>query len=289
MNLHHTLFREAARLDSNGQLAPLDTTGLGQQEKEAWDRAVGYYRRAFAGKRLLFDEGLIHVNELLATAPDDGGTALPSGLERDQGEQLASVADLYRRHWWPQHDGANRAWVATMQPRIASTGAAIASELERLLKAPWPTAPQRIEVAYYVAEVGGAYTTGQPGLTTLASGRVPDDWSGYEVLFHETAHTMTTPLTSAIDHECRAQQKNCAHLWQAKLWHAVQFYTVGEVVRKELARAGVPNYVPYAEKLGLYRRGGWDAFKPALERAWQPYLDGATTMEKAVSELVRLL
>ena len=152
MNLHHTLFREAARLDSKAQLAPLDTTGLIKQEKLAWDRAVAYYRHAFAGKRLLFDEGPIHINELLATAPDDGGTALPSGLERELREELASVADLYRRHCWSEHDQANRAWVATMQPRIASTGTTIASELERLLKAPWPAGPHRIEVAYYVAE-----------------------------------------------------------------------------------------------------------------------------------------
>jgi len=51
----------------------------------------------------------------------------------------------------------------------------------------------------------------------------------------------------------------------------------------------VPDYVPYAKKFGLYNRSGWDAFKPALGRVWQPYLDGENMMEKALPEMVRLL
>ena len=73
MNLHHTLFREAARLESRTPLAPLDASGLTDQEKAAWGRAVGYYRQAFGGKRLLFDDGLIHINESLAATSDDRG------------------------------------------------------------------------------------------------------------------------------------------------------------------------------------------------------------------------
>jgi hypothetical protein len=101
-------------------------------------------------------------------------------------------------------------------------------------------------------------------------------------MFHEGAHTLTGKLESVLDSEFRRQNKS-----YDDLWHAVQFYTVGVVVRDALAAHGTPGYVPYADKFGLYERGDWPKFRPALGRDWQPYLDGKSTFDQSVANLVR--
>ena len=101
-------------------------------------------------------------------------------------------------------------------------------------------------------------------------------------MFHEGAHRLTGKLESALDSEFRRQNKS-----YDDLWHAVQFYTVGVVVRDALAARGTPGYVPYAYKFGLYDRGDWPKFRPALERDWQLYLDGKSSFDQAVANLVR--
>jgi hypothetical protein len=46
--------------------------------------------------------------------------------------------------------------------------------------------------------------------------------------------------------------------------------------------------VPYAYKYDLYSRG-WAAYRPALERAWTPYLEGREPFEVAIESLVAAL
>lgn len=64
------------------------------------------------------------------------------------------------------------------------------------------------------------------------------------------------------------------------LWHAVIFYTTGELVRREL-----PGYVPYAFKNGLWKRA-WPMYLGPLERDWQPYLDGKSSFHAVIAALV---
>jgi len=63
-------------------------------------------------------------------------------------------------------------------------------------------------------------------------------------------------------------------------------YTTGEIVRCELGKQVDPAYKPYAYR-GLYARAGWDKMRTALERDWQPYLDGKTGFDLALRDLVR--
>src|SRR3712207_9297949 len=69
----------------------------------------------------------------------------------------------------------------------------------------------------------------------------------------------------------------------ANLWHAILFYTSGELTRRALARRGVSDYQPYI--LGMYGRG-FGGFRRALETHWQAYLDGKVSRsEEHTSEL----
>ena len=66
------------------------------------------------------------------------------------------------------------------------------------------------------------------------------------------------------------------------LWHALLFYTTGEVVKKELGH----DYQPYAYKNGLWTRA-WPMYVTALQQDWQPWLDRQTSVDAALEKLVR--
>jgi hypothetical protein len=89
---------------------------------------------------------------------------------------------------------------------------------------------------------------------------------------------------AGIQQECDAQNKPVPR----DLWHAVLFYTTGEVVKRRLAEDGIGEYVPYAYQHGLYTRS-WTRFRGVLEQAWQSYLDGTISFEDALRNMVAAL
>ena len=69
------------------------------------------------------------------------------------------------------------------------------------------------------------------------------------------------------------------------LWHGIIFFTVDELVKRELHKDNDPRYQPYAYRFGVYDRG-WQNIRMALERDWQPYLDGKVDFGRAMAMLV---
>ena len=67
---------------------------------------------------------------------------------------------------------------------------------------------------------------------------------------------------------------------RSDLWHAVLFYTAGEMVRRHL-----DGYTPCAVKNGLYERA-WQGVPEILEADWKPYLEGKVDLPTAVRRLV---
>lgn len=287
INLHQTLFREAALRRANNtqsasaSRAPLPEAELSEGERRAWDHAIDYYAQNFIGRRLVFDQQLTHINNILSVQRGPAKIASPA-LPQELVLTLEQAAPVYRRHWWPAHDKANQAWIAAMKPAVERMGPDVISQLEKLFKHRW-SAPQLVDVTYFVAEVGHAYTTEHPGHTTIASSestlQVTD---GLETIFHEGTHTLTDEVQDALDVECKAQGKTCGDLW-----HALQFFTVGDVVKQRLKKDGVTDFTPYAYKYGLYKRGEWPRFIKALEQDWPPYLEGKTSFAEAIKQLIR--
>ena len=56
--------------------------------------------------------------------------------------------------------------------QLSSTDLSLCQSWRRIQRA-WPAYPLRVDVSYFVAEAGGAYTTDDPPHTTLSSLRVP--------------------------------------------------------------------------------------------------------------------
>jgi hypothetical protein len=277
LNLHQTLFREAVRLDSGQPIKPLDTSRLTAEELAIWDKTVRYYQEHFHNKRLVFDPELIEFNDKLeASLKPDSTLTLPPGVQA----KIGAVSALYQRAWWPEQDKQNQQWIAWVKPLVDEYGPEVVPQLEEKFQTTWPANPLRVDVSYFVAEIGGAYTTDDPPHTTLSSVRVSQDWYGLEVVFHEASHPLAEKLEKDLGRECTAQKKQCDDLW-----HAVQFYMVGDVVRHALAKRGIA-YDSYAEHNGLYQRGQWPKFKRAIDQAWPKYLNGTTEWNGAVRALV---
>ena len=281
INLHQSLFHEASlRAGSKDGLGvmPLPAEAFSKGERETWEKAVAYYRENFTGRNQVGDERLVKINQALTG--DDSPDWKPSRLHAGLLKVLQDAAPVYRQHWWAKHQETNQHWIATMESKIKGLDAVVIPRLEKTFRDDWPVEPLRVDVTYFVGNVGHAFTTVDPGHTTIASS--DDSNLDEEAIFHEGAHLLTYPLTLAIDRECQAQHKDCRDLW-----HAVQFYTVGEVLKEELAQRGAPDYVPYADKAGVYDRGqGWKEFRSAIQKDWQPYIEGKKNYDEAIEKLV---
>ncbi len=153
------------------------------------------------------------------------------------------------------------------------------------------------------ANWSGAYTTLDPLRVTISSlDPRNQDSAALEVLFHEASHGIAEPVEQAITRECKQRDKAIPR----DLWHALIFYTTGEVIRPVMTAAnGQPasgtllaesgdgdtpggGYTPYAVKEGLYQRG-WDDYLKVLTRFWQPYLDGTASFDDAIARMVSSL
>ncbi|HEV2421739.1 MAG TPA: hypothetical protein VGS59_08535 [Candidatus Acidoferrales bacterium] len=288
VNLHQLLFHEALlragkpdrRLQSNTPLGDPDMT---EQEKADWSDAVAFYSTNFGSRSELFDEEMVKVNDELAKQPDDGAhlnaPALPSGLAA----VLQSAAPIYRKYWWPAHSKSNQDWISSQSARVETLGPQIASAMEKDLREQWPVAPLRVDVSYYVPQIGHAYTTDGPPPHTTFSGSAPSlqDLSGFETLFHEASHSFAGTMGNALSAECATAKRNCGDLW-----HAVLFYTAGVETRRALPPAERANFTPYAYKYGLYNRGDYPKYRRVLETDWQAYLDGKTSFQAAIRSMV---
>jgi hypothetical protein len=296
INLHHTLYLQA-RQSRDGRGSPSGTsvpTRRTASERLAWDAAVSYYQANYADKDLLFNTELILLknqlgdfegcDELSGAKQKTCDAGLPAKLTKI----LEAAAPVYRAHEWPDHDRANRNWIAGVAPLVREKGLGLAERLAEVYQARWPKQRIRVDVAAS-ANWAGAYTTLDPLRVTISSTDPRNQGSAaLEILFHEASHGIAEPVQQAIIRECRQREKAIPR----DLWHALLFYTTGEVIKPvfntQNASAQDAQYTPYAIRERLYQRG-WDDYLHLLTRFWQPYLDGQATFDDAIARMVSAL
>lgn len=286
MNLHHALYGQAQRkLQAGGaklwlppeyEILPAPAS-LTEGERAAWADAVATYASRWATKDLLRDDELGHANEILEQRESDAAlraAELPEGMAA----ALNKVAPLYRRKGWPEQDAANRAWVDAHAELFRRWGPTLKKETAQAFAAEWPAKPIRVDLVGY-CNGGGAYTTTGDAVHTTFSTRDPRHAGipGLEVFFHETSHALIeVTLQPAITKAAAAR-----HIAEPpQLWHAVQFYVLGELFRRHF-----PDYTPYPAAQGLWTRA-WPRYLAPLEKDVKPYLEGKTTLDAALVALV---
>jgi hypothetical protein len=198
-----------------------------------------------------------------------------SGLDAELREVLEKAAPVYRARWWPEHNRANLAWIVAATPLVAKYEAVMKQELSAAFQTPWPSQPIHTDVSEYAGRFG-AYTLIEPTHITISSSG-PVDQGVVETIFHEASHGMIRKISDALSAELDAQHK----LFQRRaFWHAVLFYTAGEVARRHL-----DSYTPFGVREGVLERG-WPGALPVLDKDWRPYLDGRIDLAAAVHRLV---
>lgn len=316
INLHHTLYQEARQRkaalsrDASATNPPtvafksvLAGKGLTDAEQKAWDNAVAFYTDNYAEKDLLFTTELIQLKDQLGDFEDCDELSgrkrkfCDAGLPANLTQVLEPAAPVYRKYLWPEHDKANRRWILQVAPLVREEGVGLSERLADIYQTRWPHWKIRVDVVAY-ANWAGAYTTVDPLRVTIASLDSRNQGpQALEVLFHEGSHGIAEPVQRAIIRECRQRDKPIPR----DLWHALVFYTTGEVIRTVLTSpsasasrgdkgggAIVSDYNTYAVREGLYQRG-WKSYLELLQRFWQPYLDGKATFDDAIARMVSSL
>src|SRR5246500_4115685 len=248
INLHHRLYEEARQQRSEStavsppsgkpakpalQVAPGAKSTLTNTEQRAWDDAVSYYAANYADKDLLFSTELVLLKNQLGdfeTCEELAGAkkkTCDAGLPAKLTQILDNAAPVYRTHRWPMDDRANRAWIKRAAPLVREQGVGLSHRLADIYQTRWPTERIRVDVSA-VANNTGAYTTLDPLRVTIASTDARNQGAAaLEVLFHEASHGIATPVEQAIARECRQREKPIPR----DLWHALIFYTTGEVIK----------------------------------------------------------
>src|SRR5215471_11780993 len=315
LNLHHTLYRQARlqRSSASGANAVTATAGmnnLSPAEARAWNSALAFYGKAYADKDLTVSLEMILIKNQLGdfeTCEDLSGTkkkTCDAGLPALLTQTLESAAPVYRAHLWTEHDRSNRRWIAAVAPLVRRSGLDLSHRLSEIYQTPWPRERIRVDVTSFASSTG-AYTTLDPlRVTASATDARNQGAEALEVLFHEASHGIADVVQDAIFRECRQRDKPIPR----DLWHALLFYTTGEVIRplassstsllsssasgdssgSSSAASPSSGYVPYAVREGLYKRG-WENYLRILTQYWQPYLDGRVDFSDAVAHMVSAL
>ncbi len=275
VSLHHTLLDAS----QNGRKAD---ESLLPADRSAWTNAMLAYRVRFADRVPWEDEELTRINDMLSST----GEMLQEGLPEEVARALLLAAPVYRRVYWPSDDRANRFWISTAHGLLRDAGEELAAAHAQVYAAPYP-AHIRVDVSPY-AGPNGAYTTDANGFVHTTISSRDSGYQGFaalEMLLHEASHAILSPTTGVIGPQINALATEKRLLVPRHLWHAILFYTSGELTKRALRERGVNDYVPYAYKKGMYDRPFFGLRQP-LETFWQSYLDGRMAREAAVEAIV---
>lgn len=287
INLHHFLYLQALPSRAT-RLSPL--SAMSGPDRKIWDEVVTLYRDTMVQRDFVSDANLQHIDTYLAkmeSATEIGSETIGS----DVATALTRAAPIYRRYWWPQHDAANQFWIKLAQPLVMSLAEQMRTQLTQAYEARWPSRMIRVDVSVY-ANWGGAYTNTEDDdqVHTVMSSTEPGyrGLAALEMLFHEASHGIVDGETGKLGEAITAQAKMHGIAVPEELWHALIFYTTGELARRDLDGVGVHDYEPYAEKQGLWERG-WQDYRSVLALFWGAHLDGHLSLDDAISQIMGAL
>ena len=167
-----------------------------------------------------------------------------------------------------------------MQPLLDRHGIAISQALTRAYETSWPGSPVPVDLSV-TAGPNGAYTTGPPIHVTISSSDASlQGLAALEMLFHESSHSPVSDLFQRVTRAASGQNVPVP----PQLWHAVLFYTAGELTTRELRAHGIA-YTQYAGQ-GLYTNLCGAGCREKIAEHWTPRLDGKRSIPESLSALV---
>lgn len=258
---------------------------LPKSVRAAWDGAVAYYSEVISPadwsdrEQYLIRAQLAGFDEELKDDADRQFVEIARSFR-------AAAAPAYTACRWTEQDGDNRRWIDELRPRLAADERRISLRLEELYQKQWSGLPIPVDVVRTVNWSGANSIIRDPTGGHLLISNETEGPAALEVVFHEASHLLMgrgAPVRQALDSAAGAVD------WKppGDLWHLVLFYTTGEAVRRILEEGNSPPYTPML--YGIFARGTWAGFRPALESAWRPYVYGDRTLPEAAAALVEAL
>jgi hypothetical protein len=272
INLHHFLYQWAnTRNEPDEQIAEeVEIELLAPDERDAWERGIGYYQRVVIERGILDTLQGPLIAQLIELGIDqvEAVGALPDSTART----LAELMPIYRSRWWEKHDRTNREWIQQLQPLLERHEETLVQQVTHIWKSHWPEQPYRVDIAVYASRVG-AYTPDKPDHSMVSSTFYANQgFNALESVLHE-AHHMTSleqARLSAVYEAFNRRQTTAPR----RLYHALLFYTAGELIRSVAAKEGTVQYQTQAEIFGFYKRDRWSGFRKAFDTHWKAVLLG---------------
>jgi hypothetical protein len=275
VNLHQRLLYEA-------RFKGATPATLSGEDLAKWNRAVEIYR-VFLGRRSpIVDDELKRLNATLAKT---NTPELPNAIPEAASAALKIAMPLYQSTQWEQDDRINRFWISVAEPLLASAAEELIDAHAKVYGMPFPK-HILVDVSLFAWEFG-AYTVpdGESAHVVISSTDPANlGFRALEALMHEPSHVIVDSNSGAIGADLTRIAKELGVRPRYNLWHAILFYTAGELTRRALAKRGVDNYQRIIDA-GMYERG-FQGFKQPLETHWQAYLDGKVSREMALREIL---
>jgi hypothetical protein len=284
VNLHHFV-RGESRRRSLGAPLELSLSELKADERVAWERALDAYT-GLTKRSLTFDESLVRIDNTLATS--SGASAIQTAaIDSKIAEALNGAAPVYRAHRWEEHRKENERWIAEKSPLIRQHAAPLKKAIADVFHAVPPAGPVLVDLARDTGPALAYTTDGPPGTsghTVIAPQQNLDSDVALNTIFHEISHTMDDQITKLVDDEASRQGVQVP----PDLWHAITLYTTGVIVKRELrSPSDRAPYLPDENRVTMFARDGWPKLVTAIQKYWQPYLDGRIPLQAALHDLVR--
>lgn len=276
VNLHHYLHALARAQTPLVEELPAEATA---SERTQWARAVEFYRTRFGKRRLVFDPLLVEIKQALVHLGSSPSTSAVY-LAAEHRQVLERAAPIYRKQRWPEHDAANRRFIAALEALIDKHGASIAARLARSYDSTWPDSGLRVDVVRDAGPPGNAYTTNVPRPTHITMGADDQGLLSLELVFHEASHHWDQQLMKAVFDA--AKQLGTAP--PPDLWHAILFFNAGRITADALAAAGIDGYELYMVRGKVFARPGWH---DAIAKHWVPFLAGELSRHDAILRILR--
>lgn len=244
---------------------------LNAEASGGWSAAAAWYGDEMGQRNPRTDPLMREVRRYLAALSEEPlGDAATVVLGH-----LRGAAPAYQLCLWQAHDARNRAWSDDLLDLVDKHEDEMISRLETAYKDSYPELIP-VDIMSY-ANWAGANTMGRP-LHMALSSVDPDNLGAgsFEILYHEGSHGVFGPgwghtyevLATAFESRGLEARRD--------IWHAVLFFTTGQISMEILHANGYPDYSAYMVRGGVY-----DEYYPLLLEAWQPYLDGEIDLSAA--------
>ena len=278
VNLHQTLHDEA----QSGK--HFEAQGLTELETKLWRDAVNAYRVRFYDRSPISDDELVRVNDALSNATN----LPPEGFAEPVTKALLSAAPVYRKYRWESDNRSNQFWISVAGAMLRDAGEDLARDHARAYGVSFPS-KVRVDVSGAAGALGVYTSESGPFVHTVISSRDPryQGYASLEMLLHEASHAVAGASQGAIGTEIANAVRNSTPklLPPRELWHALLFFTSGELTRRALAERGIDDYKPYIYKQQMFDRAFF-SFREPIETYWLTYLDGKMEREAAITAIV---